>query len=43
MLNVLRAGNKCPLCRDLVEPADLPRIETVFPLMAQGTMATVLN
>jgi hypothetical protein len=29
MLDVLRAGNTCPLCRCPAEPADLPNTETV--------------
>jgi hypothetical protein len=33
MLNVLRAGNTCPLCRYPVEPANLPNTETVLRLI----------
>ncbi|CAF4998524.1 unnamed protein product [Rotaria sp. Silwood1] len=43
MLNVLRAGNKCPLCRHPVEPASLPSIETIIPLIAQRTMNTIFS
>ncbi|CAF3742150.1 unnamed protein product [Rotaria sp. Silwood1] len=43
MLNVLRVGNKCPLCRHPVEAANLPSIETVIPLIAQRTMAAIFS
>ncbi|CAF0804443.1 unnamed protein product [Adineta steineri] len=43
MLSVLRAGNKCPLCRHPVEPANLPGIQTTFSLLAQRTFTTMFT
>jgi len=42
MLDVLRAGNTCPLCRHPVEAADLPSIETALRLIFGRMMHDIL-
>ncbi len=43
MLEVLRAGNKCPLCRYPVGAADLPNPETVFRLILGRMMPNIFT
>jgi hypothetical protein len=43
MVDVLRAGNTCPLCRFQVEPANLPNRETVLRLIVGGMIPNIFN
>ncbi len=43
MLDVLRAGNRCPLCRHPVDAANLPRMDFIFRLMQWRVLDSVQN